>query len=425
MTETQSELKGKRLLLLGAHVLMRHAIDRCRAMGIYTIVTDYVPGAPAKKFADEAYDISTLNEDAIVELAKEKHVDGIFTGYEDINITPCARICARLGFPFYATLDQIDRTLNKRKYKNMCRKHGIPVVDDIAPDLCHKHPERVKCPVIVKPADSYSSKGISVCETAAQLAPALQKARRVSKCGEIVVEPFIKADDVFLYFTVQDGLLSLSAMADRLLSDDQPGYAPQPLGYFFPSRYIDIYYATVHDNLQRMIDDLGFRNGSFSMQGFAMEGRLVFFEMGLRLSGGCAYLQISHQNEIDQCTMHIRYALTGKFDGWDLREYDNPRFKKPACVVVILLRNGTIARVDGLNKVLEHPAVFDILQLRDVGDVLTEAGTLNQVFARIYLCADDRPKLNAAIKFVKQTLHISDTTGQNMILNLVDENKAY
>ena len=59
-------------------------------------------------------------------------------------------------------------------------------------------------------------------------------------------------------------------MADRLLNDEQYGCAPQPVGYFFPSKYIDIYYEKVHDNLQKMMDGLGLKNGSFFMQGFVV-----------------------------------------------------------------------------------------------------------------------------------------------------------
>ena len=123
--------------------------------------------------------------------------------------------------------------------------------------------------------------------------------------------------------------------------------------------------------------------------------------------------------------MHIRYALTGKFDGWDIREYDNPRFKKPACVLVILLKNGTIANIEGVDRMMQHPHIFDMFSFRNVNDTIKDAGTLNQVYARIYLCADTTEQLKDDIVFVKNTLRITDTDGNNMILNLFDENKVY
>ncbi len=99
-----SALKGKRLLLLGGHVLMIHLLEKAKAMGIYTIITDYIPNAPAKAYADEACDVSILDVDALIKLAREKKVDGVFTGYVDINFAPCRKVCEALGFLFLCNI---------------------------------------------------------------------------------------------------------------------------------------------------------------------------------------------------------------------------------------------------------------------------------------------------------------------------------
>lgn len=416
-----NDLSGKRLLLLGGHALMCHIINKARQLGIYTIVTDYVPNAPAKKLADKSYDISTLDVEALVELAQKEKVDGVFTGYVDVNLVPCRKVCDRLGLPFYATLEQLEQTMNKVNFKQNCRNYGLCVVNDVPMEYLDGKYDKVKYPVIVKPADSYSSKGISVCHQKEEMSLAIKKALSNSNVKQIVVEQYIDAEDVYLYFTIQNGILSLSAMADRLLNDEQYGCAPQPVGYFFPSKYINLYYEKVHDKLQKMMNELKIENGSFFMQGFVINEEIVFFEMGLRLSGGAGYLQIAKQNEIDQVEMHIRYSLTGKFDGWDLRKYDNARFLNPACVLVVLLNDGTIKKIEGIEAIMEHPVVFDIVRFKYEGDVIDARGTLNQVFARIYMTSENKKNLTEAIAFVKHYLKITDTNGKNMILNLFDE----
>ena len=425
MKRDYNEFAGKKILLLGAHALMLHLIRKAREMGIYTIVTDNVEDAPAKQEADEAYDISVLDVEALIALAKEKQVDGVFTGYVDITLAPCRKVCEALGLPFYATLEQLEQTMNKVNFKENCRKHGIRVVDDIPQELLDGVYEKITYPVIIKPADSYGGKGISVCHRKEEMTAAMEKAMEVSTCKQIVVEEFIDAKDAFLYLTIQNGHLSLSAMADRLMNNEQYGCATQPVGYFFPSKHINVYFEKVHDKLQRMMDDLGIRDGSFLMQGFIVEGDIVFFEMGLRLSGGAGYLQIAKQNEIDQLEMHLRYALTGKFDGWDLKTYDNPRFAKPACVMVVLLNDGEISRIDGVETVLAHPNVFDMVRMKKVGDRLDARGTLNQVFARIFMTAENGEELRETITFVKKNLSVLDVDGRNMIMDSFNEKEVY
>lgn len=420
-----TQFQGKKILFLGAHVLTVHMIRQAKKMGIYTIVTDYIENAPAKRIADEAYDISTMDIDALVALARDKKVDGVYASHTDVNLVPCRKVCDILGLPFYATMEQIEQTLNKINFKNNCRKYGVPVVEDVNPEYLNGKYDKITYPVIIKPADSYSSRGISVCHNKEEMPAAVEKALKASACKQIVAEQYLEAEDIYLYFTVQNGYLSLSAMADRLLNDEQYGCAPQPVGYFFPSKYIDLYYEKVHDNLQKMINGLDIKNGSFFLQGFVSGSDIVFFEMGFRLSGGAGYLQIAKQNEINQVEMHLRYALTGKFDGWDLKTYDNPRFERPACVLVVLLKNGKIARIDGLEEVLAKENIFDIVQFRHVGDELNEKGTLNQVFARIYMIGKDEEDLRESVKFVKRHLRIVDTENNNMILNLFDEDSIY
>ena len=414
----------KRILILGATPHSIHVIDAARKLGIYTIVTDYVKNSPAKAYADKAYDVSTLDVDALIELCKNEQVDGLIAGYVDINLSPYYQVCKAMGYPYYCDDRQIDMTMNKKHFKDLCRRHGIAVAADIDEKLIEGAPDKIKYPVIVKPADSYSSKGISVVHDAESLKPAIDKAYSFSKCHEVVVEEFIKADDVYLYFTVQNGYVSISAMADRLLNDKQYGSAPQPVGYFFPSRYLDLYLEKVHKKVQEMIAEVGLKNGSFFLQGFATGDDIVFFEMGLRLSGGCGYLQIRHQNEIDQVAMYVNYAVSGKFGPWDLKKYDNPRFKDPACVVVVLLGKGVVTKIIGLDAVKNDPSFFDIIQLKKENDELTEIGTLNQVFARIYFSNKDKNKLNESIENIRKNLKILDENGKNMILNLFDEEEV-
>lgn len=396
---------------------MTHVVEKARAMGVYTIVTDYVPGAPAKAIADKAFDVSTLDVDALTALAREEKVDAVFTGYVDINLVPCSQVCEALGLPFYATASQLELMMNKVRFKATCQQYGLRVARDIDPAQIKNEGTHSLLPVIVKPADSYSSKGISVCHTAEQLDTSIEKALGFSSAGEYVVEEYIRGDDIYLYLTVQQGELSLSAMADRLLNEEQKGMAPQPIGYYFPSRYIALYQAQVHDKLQEMIRGIGMQNGTFFLQGFVRDGEIILFEMGPRLSGGAGYLPIAHHSGVDLLAMHIRYAITGEFNGCDILKQDQPQFERPYFVLVVLLKNGTIGEVSGLEEVRNHPNVYHILQFRKTGDRMEEAGTLNQVFARIYLHAENNESLREVVTTLTDRLKIKDEEGNNMILD--------
>ena len=81
------DFEGKRLLILaGANVHMK-LVEAARLMGVFTIVTDNVPGSPAKQIADKSYDIDIFDMDGLEKLCSEENIDGIIADHID----PCQR----------------------------------------------------------------------------------------------------------------------------------------------------------------------------------------------------------------------------------------------------------------------------------------------------------------------------------------------
>ena len=87
------ELKGKKLLIIGATTTECDIVRYAKAAGIYTIVADYLPDSPAKKVADKAVLINALDVDALVDFCKKEKVDGVITGFVDILLKPYMDVC--------------------------------------------------------------------------------------------------------------------------------------------------------------------------------------------------------------------------------------------------------------------------------------------------------------------------------------------
>jgi len=142
---------GKKLLFIGASLYACDLINLAKKMGVYTIVTDYYPNAPAKRIADKSYDVSTLDYEGVLRIAIENEVDAITTGWSDINLTIARAVCDELHLPFYATKEQIAATLNKRSFKRLCMESGVPVVPEYLVDEAFDDNElnKIEYPVVV------------------------------------------------------------------------------------------------------------------------------------------------------------------------------------------------------------------------------------------------------------------------------------
>ena len=61
----------KRLLIIGASILQLPAIQKAKEMGLYVGVVDYNPNAVGIPYADEYFNVSTIDEEGVYQTAKK------------------------------------------------------------------------------------------------------------------------------------------------------------------------------------------------------------------------------------------------------------------------------------------------------------------------------------------------------------------
>lgn len=208
---------------MGGINLACEIVETAKEMGVYTLVTDYLPDSPAKKLADEALMLSTVDVDTIVDFCKENKIDGVFTNFIDAMLPYCQQVCEKLNIPFYLTPEQIEQYGIKDKFKQLCIENnvGAPKRFYIDPENPEKDIDKVEFPVIVKPVDSSGSKGISVCKSKDELRAAFERALSYSRSKNIVVEKYFTGDEVTANYIMNDGNIKLSCIHDRYFNTEQ------------------------------------------------------------------------------------------------------------------------------------------------------------------------------------------------------------
>lgn len=99
------DVRGKKLLILGAYQSEMDIVKVARKMGVYTITTDNHTNwdeAPAKKISDEAWNISWSDMDTLAEMCRLHHVDGVMAGFSERRVGFGAELSEKINTPFYA-----------------------------------------------------------------------------------------------------------------------------------------------------------------------------------------------------------------------------------------------------------------------------------------------------------------------------------
>ena len=108
---------NKKLIILGGNPETGVLVEVANSMGVYTIVIDPNPNAPAKEYAAKTYDIDGFDIDGIVAAARENNVDGVLVGVADILVKPYREICEKLSLPCYANEKTIEAFCSKDGWK--------------------------------------------------------------------------------------------------------------------------------------------------------------------------------------------------------------------------------------------------------------------------------------------------------------------
>ncbi|HIZ02146.1 MAG TPA: carboxylate--amine ligase, partial [Candidatus Bacteroides merdipullorum] len=64
-------MKQKKLMLLGGLRYLLPVIEAAHKLGIYVITCDYIPDNIAHKYSDEYHNVSIVDKEAVLELARK------------------------------------------------------------------------------------------------------------------------------------------------------------------------------------------------------------------------------------------------------------------------------------------------------------------------------------------------------------------
>ena len=144
-------------------------------------------------YADKFYKASTLDVDAITEIAKQENVDFLITACTDQALLTVAKVSEILKLPCYIDYQTALNVTNKAYMKKVFAENNISTAKWVVMgELDEEKVADMPYPMIVKPADCNSSKGVKRVENAKELKAAFAEAVHLSRTNTVVVEQFIE-----------------------------------------------------------------------------------------------------------------------------------------------------------------------------------------------------------------------------------------
>ncbi|NBI91029.1 ATP-grasp domain-containing protein [Lachnospiraceae bacterium] len=416
-------LLGKKLLLIGGVGAMTDLIELAHRNGVFIGAADYNKGTRVKQIADASYEIDALDIDALAELCRKEHYEGVISNFSDMLSPYTAEVAKKIGAYTPYTVEQLRMSTDKKYFKEICVQYGIPVPKEYAIDSGDYAGEiKVSYPVIIKPVDGSGSKGITICKSQKELEEGIKKARTASRTGSVIVEDYIPYDEINVTYIAQEGDIQLAAIHDRYFNGSQEDVVPVPDMYIYPSRYTGMYYEKYNDKVIRMLKGIGVRNGSLFLQAVVKDNEIYFYEAGMRLNGCKTYHILEVENDYNTFEHLMNYALTGSMGRHGTFD---ARFKRWYATWNVVGIPGMICQeFVGRKEIETYPWLIKVCERYGEGEKIPESakGTLIQLVARIHVYGDTKEQLLERIGRIQSIYRVKDPEGKDVLMKPHDIN---
>ena len=317
----------RKLMLLGGLRYLLPVIDAAHDIGCHVITCDYLPDNIAHKYSDEYHNVSILDKDAVLSLARDLKIDGIMSFAVDPGVVTAAYVADRMGLPQAGPYESVCILQNKERFRSFLETNGFNVPKSRGfSTYAEAYADRdyFSWPVIVKPVDSAGSKGVSRVESPENLKPAFDNAKSHSFSGKVIIEEFIDKDGCSSdsdCFSVDGELKFVSFSAQRF--DESASNPYTPAAYSWPSTMTKAQESELTSELQRLIALLGMRTSIYNVETrVGKNGKCYIMEVSPRGGGNRLAEMLRMATGVDMITAAVKAALGEKVTDITQKPYD-------------------------------------------------------------------------------------------------------
>lgn len=392
----------RRLLIIGASALQVPAIKTAKRMGLHVAVADYNPDAVGIKYADEYYNASTIDPEAVYHAAKDFKADGIMTLATDMPMRSLAYACERLGLPGLSQ-DSALKATDKGEMIRAFERAGIHHPKYFVVN-CRDEFDEVRgsfpYPLIIKPTDNAGSRGVILVEHPDQLEKAYEYSAKNGRSGAVIVEEYMVGPEVSVEIIVLNGVPHVLQVTDKLTTG-APHFVE--MGHSQPSMLDLPILDKIRDLASRAALSVGICDGPAHAEIIVTEDGPKMVEIGARLGGDCITTHlVPLSTGIDMVELVIRIAL-GE------RPNIPNKVQQGSAIRYLEVSSGTVTSVSGLEEALAVPGIVeirvDVCEGEEVGNMTSSVSRAGYVIAQaadaqgaVAICEEARRNMSVNIE---------------------------
>jgi biotin carboxylase len=336
-------------------------------MGVATVVTDRSVDAPALAEADYPEVADANDRETLLRIARAHRVHGVMAEQTDVAVSSAAFVAAEMGLPGIG-LEVARRATDKLAMREACRAAGIPTPAyryvRNADEACEAA-VAIGLPVVVKPIDGQSSRGVTKVRESDRVASAFERARKASGAEGVLVEEMMTGVEGSIESFVNGGQINVISYCDKIKCSPPFSY---DLQLIYPGDFSRSVVVELKDMNARVIAAMGIHTGLVHAEFIATSKGVRLIEIAAR---GCGARVVTDLLPaalgIDLIGLRIRQALG------DSVLWRAPARRRHGILRFIELPPGRVNRLDGLTRAQTLKDVVLVYLPLVLGQVIRQA----------------------------------------------------
>ena len=396
-------------LVLAGGLPQIELIKQLKSRGITTVLADGNAHALARSYADVFYQIAIFDIDAVKDVALKENVDFLITVCADQVLLVVAQVSEMLGLPCYIDYQTAQNVSDKRYMKKIFWENNIPTSRYVElAELDWDAIEPLRFPLVVKPVDGYSSRGVCKVQNREELEVCFANAAKISRNGGVIVEEFVAGEEISVDVYVSGGEAHLLCVSNSEKIADEDKFV------IFRGRYpvnaTEGVMAEIQRVAQQIADAFGLVDSPMLIQMINDGEHVSVLEFCARTGGNMKYLLIKRACGFDVIKAVIDLTV-GETPTLDLQAPENKYIVND----FIYCRPGTFDHLEGFDEMVEQGVLSDYHVLRPRGMVVSGINSSSDRIAGITVQADTLEEFNRKHRIAVESVKVIDTDGNDMM----------
>lgn len=396
-------------LVLAGGLAQIELINQLKERNITTVLADGNPNALARPYADIFYQLTIFDVEAVKEVALREKVDFLITVCADQVLLVVAQVSEMLGLPWYIDYKTAQLVSDKKYMKRIFWENGIPTSRYV--ELTQLDLDRIshlQYPLVVKPVDAYSSRGVRKVTNEEELSVYFAEAARISRTGGVIVEEFVAGDEISVDIYVEDGEAKVLCISNSEKINDVDRFV------IFRGRYPAIASDEIKEQIrmvaQRIADAFGLKNCPMLIQMINDGKRVSVLEFCARTGGNMKYLLIKRACGFDVIRAVIDLTL-GEKPHVELA----PPEGKYIVNDFIYCKPGVYDHLEGFEELREEGVLTDYYSLRPKGMKINGVFSSSDRIAGITVVGDSLEEFNAKHRRIVESVKVIGEDGSDLM----------